>query len=145
MLLYDGTCAFCRGWIARLRRWDRAGRLDYLSYQQRTAVAALPAISDEAVDRAMHLVMPDGQVRAGARAAPLILDYLPGGLVLKLLFWIPGASWAADRVYAWIAANRRCLGAAGDSCRLDLPAVPAGSRIERPRYIAGQVQRSHSP
>jgi predicted DCC family thiol-disulfide oxidoreductase YuxK len=116
VLLYDGTCGFCRTWIDRLRRWDRAGRIDYVAYQQRAAVAGLPPITDDALDRAAHLVAPDGRVQAGARAMPLLLDYLPGGRLLKPFFYVPGVPWVADRIYAWVAANRHRLGGPGSTC-----------------------------
>ncbi|MGE5231414.1 MAG: thiol-disulfide oxidoreductase DCC family protein [Deltaproteobacteria bacterium] len=116
VLLYDGTCGFCRAWIDRLRRWDRVGRIDYVAYQQRAAVAGLPPISDDALDRAAHLVAPDGRVQAGARAIPLLLNYLPGGRLLKPFFHVPGVPWVADRVYAWVAANRHRLGGPGSTC-----------------------------
>ncbi len=116
VLLYDGTCGFCRTWIDRLRRWDRAGRIDYVAYQQRAVVAGLPPITDDALDRAAHLVAPDGRVQAGARAVPLLLDYLPGGRLLKPFFHVPGVPWVADRVYAWVAANRHRLGGRGSTC-----------------------------
>lgn len=90
VLLYDGNCGFCRTWINRLRRWDRAGRIDYVPCQQRAAVADLPAIGDDALEHAAHLVAPDGSVRAGARAMPMLLGYLPGGGLLRPFYYIPG-------------------------------------------------------
>jgi predicted DCC family thiol-disulfide oxidoreductase YuxK len=116
VLLYDGTCGFCRTWIDRLRRWDRAGRIDYVPYQQRAVVAGLPPIGDDALDRAAHLVAPDGSVCAGARAMPMLLGYLPGGSLLRPFFRVPGVPWLADRVYAWVAANRHRLGGRGSTC-----------------------------
>jgi acetyl esterase len=116
VLLYDGTCGFCLRWINRLRRWDRAGRIDYVPYQQRAAIADLPPIGDDALDHAAHLVAPDGSVTTGARAVPTLLGYLPGGGLLKPFFWIPGVPWVADRVYAWVAANRHRLGGRGSTC-----------------------------
>lgn len=90
VLLYDGNCGFCRTWINRLRRWDRAGRIDYVPCQQRAAVADLPAIGDDALEHAAHLVAPDGSVRAGARAMPMLLGYLRGGGLLRPFYYIPG-------------------------------------------------------
>jgi len=133
VLLYDGTCGFCRAWVARLRRWDRAGRIDYVPYQQRSAVAGLPWVADEAVDRAMHFVAPDGRIDAGARAFPAILGYLPGGGLIKPLFGVPGVRWLADRVYEWVARHRHQLSRPGATCGIepstaDLPASRPRSR-----------------
>jgi predicted DCC family thiol-disulfide oxidoreductase YuxK len=101
--------------------------MDYVPYQQRAAVAGLPPITDEALDRAMHLVLSDGSVHAGAQALPLMLDRLPAGAVLKALFRIPGIPWLADRVYAWVAANRRRL-AGSCGVRGPGPGLLAGPR-----------------
>lgn len=127
VLLYDGGCGFCRTWVGRLRWWDRAGRIDYVPYQQRSAVAGLPWVSDEALDRAMHFIAPGGRIDAGARAVPAILGYLPGGALIRPLFRVPGIKWVADRVYRWVATRRRLLGGPGATCEIepsigDLPA-----------------------
>jgi predicted DCC family thiol-disulfide oxidoreductase YuxK len=116
VLLYDGTCGFCLTWVNRLRRWDRSARIDYVAYQRRAGVAGLPSITDDALDAAAHLVTPDGRVSAGARAVPALLDYLPGGRVLKPFLLIPGVLWVGDRIYGWVAANRHRLGGRGSTC-----------------------------
>lgn len=118
VLLYDGTCGFCRRWVSRLRRWDRRDGIAYVTYQSRSTVAGLPPIADAALERAAHVVMPDGRVAAGARAVPLLLEVLPGGALLRPLYWIPGVAWVGDRVYAWVAEHRHQLGGK-DSCSLN--------------------------
>jgi predicted DCC family thiol-disulfide oxidoreductase YuxK len=115
VLLYDGTCGFCRVWVNRLRRWDRRGQVAYVTYQTRRDIPDLPSITDAELDRAAHVVMPDGRIAAGARAAPLLLGVLPGGALLRPLFRIPGVAWVGDRVYSWVAEHRHQLGG-GDSC-----------------------------
>jgi acetyl esterase len=107
-LIYDGECGFCMRSMELLRRWDREHRLRYVPFQDEAAVArfgvALPALA-----AAMHLVLPDGRVYAGADAAPEILKLLPGKRWLAVLFAVPGIMPIARRVYAWIARRRRCL------------------------------------
>jgi predicted DCC family thiol-disulfide oxidoreductase YuxK len=119
VLLYDGRCGFCRIWVRRLRRWDRAGRIDYVPYQLRSAVGDLPWVPDEALGRAMHFVVPGGRIDAGARALPAILGYLPGGALIRLLFKAPGMSGLADRVYRWVATHRHQLGGPGATCEAE--------------------------
>src|SRR5690242_20858740 len=76
-LIYDGDCGFCRSIVARVQAWDREHALRYVPFQDGAAVARfgvpLPALA-----AAMHLVLPDGRVFAGADAAPEILRRLPG-------------------------------------------------------------------
>jgi predicted DCC family thiol-disulfide oxidoreductase YuxK len=107
-VIYDGECGICQQSVDLLKRWDREQVLRYVPFQDEAAVArfriALPALA-----AAMHLVLPDGRVFAGADAAPELLRLLPGKRWLAMWFRIPGVMPLARRVYAWIAARRRCL------------------------------------
>ena len=108
-LIYDGECGLCRRWVELVRRWDREHRITLVPFQDQAAVARfripLPALA-----AAMHLVLPDRRVFAGADAVPEILRLLPGGgrRVARWLFAIPGVRPVARRVYAWVARRRRC-------------------------------------
>jgi predicted DCC family thiol-disulfide oxidoreductase YuxK len=118
ILLYDGQCAFCRRWAARLARWDGAGRIAQVPMQERHAVAGIPPLSDTDLDRAMHVVLPDGRVEAGARGFVAVLPWLPGGRIFRPLFRVPGAVWLSERVYAWVARRRHRFGCGNDACPL---------------------------
>ena len=107
-VIYDGECGLCRQSVDLLRRWDRQRVLRFVPFQDEAAVArfriALPALA-----AAMHLVLPDGRVFAGADAAPELLRLLPGKRWLAAAFRVPGVLPLARRAYAWIAVRRRCL------------------------------------
>ena len=109
-LIYDGECGICQQSVALLRRWDREHVLHYIPFQDAAGVArhgrgiALPALA-----AAMHLVLPDGRVYAGADAIPELLRLFPGKRWLAPLFRIPGVLPLARRMYAQIAARRHCL------------------------------------
>ena len=107
-LIYDGECGMCRDAVRLLRRWDRGGRIDYLPFQDADAVRRF-AIEPPALAAAMHLILPDGRVFAGADATPELARLLPGKSWLAPLYGIPGVRPAARRVYAWIAARRKCV------------------------------------
>jgi predicted DCC family thiol-disulfide oxidoreductase YuxK len=107
-LIYDGECGFCRDAVNLVARWDRDGRLRYVPFQDGAAVRRF-GIPLPALAAAMHLVLPDGRVFAGADAAPEIARLLPGRRWLAWPFAVPGVRPVARRVYAWIAARRRCL------------------------------------
>ena len=117
VLLYDGGCGFCRAWVDRLRRWDRRGALDYVPSEARHGLPGLPNLSDDALDRAMHLVTPDGRVYAGGRAVGPLLRLLPGGAWLAPLLRIPGVQPLVDAGYRWVAARRHRLGCGSSECR----------------------------
>ena len=76
-LIYDGECGFCRESVGLVRRWDREHRLAIVPFQDQERVAAF-GIPLTALAAAMHLVLPDGRVFAGADAAPELLRLLPG-------------------------------------------------------------------
>src|SRR5437899_6219992 len=98
-LFYDGECGFCRDAVAVLSRWDREGRIELIPFQDAARVAQfglpLPALA-----AAMHLVLPDGRVVAGA-AAVSDLGRLPAGKRWwTSQFAVPGVSPITPRAYA---------------------------------------------
>lgn len=107
-LIYDGECGVCQKAVTLLRRWDRERVLRYVPFQDGPAVArfgiALPALA-----AAMHLILPNGRVYAGADAVPELLKRLPGKRWLAPLFRIPGVLPVARRIYAGMAQRRHCL------------------------------------
>jgi predicted DCC family thiol-disulfide oxidoreductase YuxK len=107
-LIYDGECGLCRQAVDLLRRWDREQVLRFVPFQDGAAVARFQ-IELPALAAAMHLVLPDGRVYAGADAVPELLRILPGKGWLAPLFRVPGVLPIARRAYAWIARRRRCL------------------------------------
>ena len=106
-LIYDGECGMCREAVQRLQGWDREQRLRYVPFQDENAVSrfgiALPALA-----AAMHLVLPDGRVFAGADAVPELGKLLPGKRWWAWGFAVPGVRPVARRVYRRIAERRSC-------------------------------------
>ena len=118
VLLYDGNCGFCIRWVNRILHWDRHRRIQLVASQRRHEVAGLPPLSAAALDRAMHLVLPDGRVVGGGGAVRAVVEYLPGGRALALVLRVPGMPWALDRGYAWVAARRHRLGCSQGTCAI---------------------------
>ena len=116
VLIYDGECAMCRGsalWLMRLAL--SGGALEILPCRSEPRRARFPRISDEACMEAMQLVLPDGQVLAGADAVPEILRRIPRWRWVAALFDLPRARPYARRVYAWVARNRMKISCARPS------------------------------
>jgi predicted DCC family thiol-disulfide oxidoreductase YuxK len=101
-LIYDGSCAFCRRWADRLRRWDRHGQLALLPYQTPDLETRFPQISSAACRQRIHLVDERGAVFAGAAAGREILRRLPNGWLWALPFSLPGSLAIAEPIYRWI-------------------------------------------
>jgi len=114
-LIYDGDCQFCRRQVDFLRRWDRRRRIEAVPFQ--TADLASYGIERSAAEEAMHLVAPTGSVWRGAAAARELLRLLRCGRLLVWLFSIPGAMFAAERVYGWVARRRHRFGCESRVCR----------------------------
>src|SRR5215468_4911201 len=101
-LVYDGSCAFCRRWVERVRRWDRRRRLELVPYQAPDLEARFPQLSRAACRQRMHLVDEHGAVFPGAAAGREVLRRLPGGWLWALPFRLPGALRVAEPLYVWI-------------------------------------------
>lgn len=110
LVVYDGTCGFCRRWVERLRRWDRGGRLEFLPLQDADA-PVVTGVDRAELEQAAHVVLPSGQVVAGAAAFRALCPFLSGGSVPFRLLGLPGVLPLAERLYRWIAWHRGPVGA----------------------------------
>ena len=102
LVVYDGSCGFCRRWVTRLQAWDRHGRLDYLPLQDPEA-ETVTGHPRSALELAAHVVLPSGVVARGAAGFRALCLYLPWGRLPHALLSAPGALPLAERTYRWIA------------------------------------------
>ena len=119
-LVYDGSCGLCTDAAELVRRWDRDRRVDVIPFQDEALLARF-GIAVPAYAAAMHLLLPDGRVYVGADAVAPLVRMLPGKRWLGWPWVVPGVPRFARRVYAAIAARRRCTG------RASVDAAAAGS------------------
>jgi predicted DCC family thiol-disulfide oxidoreductase YuxK len=105
-LIYDANCALCEATKNFLARWDRRHSIRYLHFQENQAGALLPHLAGVDHLEAMYFLDKEGKSFHGMEAAREILRYLPLGLPLAWLFYLPGVPFLADRLYIWIARNR---------------------------------------
>jgi predicted DCC family thiol-disulfide oxidoreductase YuxK len=106
VLIYDAACPLCREAVGWLSRRAMRGEFEFLPCQSAERRARFPRIEERTCLATMQLVLPDGQVRAGAAAAPEILRRLRGWRWLAVAFRFPGARLLAPVVYGWIARHR---------------------------------------
>ena len=117
VILFDGVCDLCNTGVAWIRERDRDGRFEFLPYQSEEARRRFPALDPGRLAREMHVVAPDGGVRAGVDAAPGVFAGLPGwSWLARVLAW-PGVRALARPVYRWIANRRRLFRPPG-ACRV---------------------------
>jgi len=101
-LIYDGGCVFCREWVDRARSLDRRNAVKMVPLQEAGA-AVLAGRPAAALQKAIHLVRPDGAVFAGAAATREFFRYVPGGWLVRAFGAIPGVMPVAERAYQFVA------------------------------------------
>jgi len=107
--IFDGDCGICRTWVDYWRRLT-GDSVDYRPYQQ--AAADFPAIPVAELERASQLVLPDGEVLAGAAATFRLLSLVPG----RGGWWwayrhVPGFAPLAVAAYGFLSTHRGLLAA----------------------------------
>ena len=117
-VVYDGDCRVCGRVVRRLARWDRAGQLEIVAFQQAGLQRRFPWIPPHAYSQSLQLVRSDGRTWQGAAAIEELLEALPRGWLISWIFHIPFARAVAERIYRWFARNRYRLGCA-EHCSVD--------------------------
>jgi predicted DCC family thiol-disulfide oxidoreductase YuxK len=119
LVIYDGNCAFCRGQVARLARWDGRQRLVFVSLHDRWVAERFPDLSREQLLQQMYVVTRDGRRYAGAEALRYLTRRLPRLWPLAPLLHIPFSLAFWDWIYRRIARRRyqlNRLGRCDDAC-----------------------------
>ena len=105
LVIYDGSCGFCKKWIAR---WLRITG-DSVEYRSSAEAGALfPEIPSSEFDRAVQLIRPDGSRCSGAEAVLEITA--PHNRAVHLL-WLAYQRHstirsALEATYRFVAAHR---------------------------------------
>jgi predicted DCC family thiol-disulfide oxidoreductase YuxK len=115
VIIFDGQCRFCRAQVARLARWDKRGRLAFISLHDPRVAQWYPDLTHDALMEDMYLIDRQGRRHRGAAALRYLSRKLwPLCLVAPLLH-IPGSlplwQWGYRQV-----ARRRYLGGRIDEC-----------------------------
>lgn len=120
-ILYDGHCGLCQRsvFVVTLLDWLKRVRLvDFRNEELRRSVA--PEISFEALDKSMHIKMPNGarggRTENGFDAFRLLAWHLPPLWPIAPFLYVPGVPFVGRKVYAEVAARRkRCT---HESCNI---------------------------
>jgi predicted DCC family thiol-disulfide oxidoreductase YuxK len=132
-VFFDGACPLCRRTMAILKGFDFFGNLKFTDFRERGALAALPGVGFQDLERRMHTLSPDGEVRKGYAAVAHVARRVPGLWILGVVGGIPGAAWIGSPVYDWIADRRQSLHCDDASC--PVPEKPARLRAVVPEGV----------
>ena len=104
LLVFDGDCSFCRFWVDAWKSLTE-DRVAYAPFQE--VADQFPEIPLENFRSSVQLVMPGGEVFAGAEAVFRTLAYAPGK---KWMLWLyeraPNVAPISEACYRIVAAHR---------------------------------------
>lgn len=104
LLVFDGDCSFCRIWIGFWKQLT-GGQIEYAPYQE--VAERFPEVPRENFKRAVHLILPNGEVLSAAHAVFRSLSQLPGyAWMLGAYKNVPGFAVVAEWLYRRVAENR---------------------------------------
>lgn len=109
VVIYDGACRICTGQMQRLERWDRQGRLSFLSLHDAAVGQRYPDLTHDELMQQMVIVDRDGQRHRGAAAFAYLSRRLPS------LWWLfplrtPGTAGLWQWLYGQVASRRYLFG-----------------------------------
>lgn len=124
IIVFDGVCVLCNGWVRFLLRHDRAGRYRFAAMQSDTGRALLTAHGLDPDDPASFLLIEhdsaDPRVSTDSDAIRRVLAGLGGTWrVANLIALVPRG--LRDAAYRWLARNRYRWFGRHDACLLPSP------------------------
>ena len=105
-MIYDGRCGFCVRSMAWFLSFDALGQIKVRDFRTDPS----PVVSDAQLEKALYLVLPNGQALPGFEAYRYAVLRVPGLWWQVPFFYVPVLSRLLGRpIYNWIAANRSRL------------------------------------
>lgn len=128
VIVFDGECVFCSGWVRFALRADRKQRYRFLTAQSDLGAALYRHYGLEDRDYETNMLIEDGlaHFRSDGSIRMIAGFGFPWTLV-RLFSVIP--SGLADRLYEFVARNRFRIAGRKDTCF-------APSQADRARFIA---------
>ena len=110
VVLNDGACGLCRRAMFALPLLDGLRRclsVDFRDTALRKKYA--PDVTEQSLDRAMHIRLPDGSYKKGFYAFRTLAWHIPLTFLIAPLLYLPGVAPVGNMVYEKVAASRdRC-------------------------------------
>ncbi|GAA4702322.1 thiol-disulfide oxidoreductase DCC family protein [Brevibacillus fulvus] len=122
LILFDGICNFCNGWVNFLLKHDRAGYFRFAPLQSAAAQRVLQTHRLPQDQLASVILIEGGRCFVESDAVIRICRRLPGVWKLfAILRFIP-RSWR-DGAYRWVARHRYRLFGQRERCMIPTPEV----------------------
>jgi predicted DCC family thiol-disulfide oxidoreductase YuxK len=124
IILFDGVCNLCNGFVQFVIRHDPAGRFRFAALQSEAAEELLRDLPPRARGIDSVVLIENGRCYWQSAAALRILRQLRGGWPLLYGFMVIPA-FLRDRAYAWLARNRYRWFGRRQACMLPTPDLQA--------------------
>ncbi|RZK56319.1 MAG: thiol-disulfide oxidoreductase DCC family protein [Hymenobacter sp.] len=123
IILFDGVCNLCHGFVQFVVRHDAPGRFHFAALQSEAGQALLQA-SGQSVptspDPESVVLIADGQVYTHSTAVLRIVGQLGGIWQLAAVGWLLPRTWR-DALYRYVARHRYRWFGQQESCLLPTP------------------------
>ena len=119
LVLFDGECVLCSGWVRFILERDRDARFSFASIQGSTGATIARRLGIDPSDPATNAVVIDGIAYFKSDSALAALSRLYGWQWTRILRTFP--RWLRDIVYDRVARNRYSLFGRTDSCMVPRP------------------------
>lgn len=106
IIIYDGNCQFCCKQVGRLARWDRRGKLAFLSLHEPLVAQRYPDLSREQLLETMYLIDQRQRRYAGAAAFRYLSRKIPRLWILLPVLYIPFSLPLWQWLYRQVAQRR---------------------------------------
>ena len=107
VIVFDGVCVLCNGWVRFLLRHDRRGRYRFAAMQGESGRALLLAHGLDADDPVSFLLIENGAAWTGFWRIAALLRLLPRAV--------------RNRLYRWFARNRYRIFGRYEQCVIPAP------------------------
>lgn len=125
LVIFDGNCRFCRGMVEKLARYDKRGRLAFISLHHPEVAQRFPDLKHDDLMQNMYVIDRQGSRHRGAASLRYLSTRLPALWPLAPLLHIPGTLPLWQWLYGKFAKRRYRFGRI-ESCDDGTCQIPRG-------------------
>lgn len=129
VILFDGVCNLCNGFVQWVIRRDPHGRFRFAALQSHAAQQLVAGHPVRPTDMETVLYVRDGRVRERSTAVLHIMKDI-GGLWRLMFVFMVLPRFIRNGIYTWVARNRYKWRGKRESCMIPTPEL-------RERFIDG--------